>query len=186
MVTKIYTNGKFWILICIAILLVSCSSEDVVMREPRGIYIHCKNTWVTLTTFQLHLTRNADLYAFWKLFYFNKEGSFDHGGIQIDLDHWMAPLPYCEREICRRRHHRRCPHQNHAVRARRLLMATLQRICRDRLAEHHRVRLHDPPRSGRSEYFLTFQLHSVQIVSTLWTVRVTHTKGMQLRWPKYD
>ena len=64
---------------------------------------------------------------------------------QIDLDHWMAPLPYCEREIRRRRHHRRCPHQNHAVRARRLLMATLQRIRWDRLAEHHRVRLHNPP-----------------------------------------
>ena len=37
MVTNIYMNGEFWI--CIAILLVSSSSEDVVMREPRGIYV---------------------------------------------------------------------------------------------------------------------------------------------------
>ena len=28
-------------------------------------------------------------------------------------------------------------------------------------------------------------LHSVQIASTPWTLRVTHTKGMQRRWPKY-
>ena len=30
------------------------------------------------------------------------------------------------------------------------------------------------------------QLHSVQIVSTFWTLHVMHTKGLQLRWSKYN
>ena len=35
-------------------MLVSSSSKDVVIREPRGIYIHCKNIWVTFLGCLLH------------------------------------------------------------------------------------------------------------------------------------
>ena len=140
----------------------NCNIKLIIMYKT---IIHCKNTWVTLTTVLgclscISVTRECDTipnWCSWRRSFLVRVASLLFQNTYLVT--FLAFLP----QPCNQRTQGRC-------------------VC---------VR---PKKQQISPEMLTYAfwkegsistIHPVQIVSTLWTLCVTHTKGMQLRWPKY-